>query len=246
MDSQIIGEVEITGQVKQAFLYAAKQRMVGRLLNRAFQKSFQSTKWIRSNTNIGKGQINVATVAVDLAIKVFGNLRDASTVVIGAGDIAEKIIAALRSRGVRNLIICNRTYEKAEELATSTGGKAIRMEALDQHLSKADVILGSTSSKEFILTKDNMKTALKHRGVRPLCLLDLALPRDIDPSLDKFDNVFLYNLEDLADIADANLKARKEELGKCRIHIKKKIHHLTHRHSSKSSQGSEPTGVGQT
>ncbi|MCZ6672761.1 MAG: glutamyl-tRNA reductase [Verrucomicrobia bacterium] len=246
LDSQIIGEVEITGQVKQAFLHAAKKRTVGRMLNKAFQKSFQTTKWIRSNTNIGKGQINVATVAVDLALKVFGNLRNSTTLVIGAGDIAEKTISALRSRGARNLIHSNRTFEKAQELALTTGGKAIPIESLDSFLNKADVVLCSTASPDFILTEPRMNTFLKKRAVRPLCLLDLALPRDIDPAIDKFPNVFLYNLDDLAEIADANLKARKEELGKCREHIEKKIHHLMHGHTQKSMQDPEPGGIQQT
>jgi glutamyl-tRNA reductase len=246
LDSQIVGEVEITGQVKQAFLHAAKQRTVGRLLNRAFQKSFQTTKWIRSNTNIGKGQINVATVAVDLALKVFGNLKDSSTVVIGAGDIAEKIIAALRSRGVNRLVLSNRTFEKAQKLASQTGGLAAPMEELDQHLIRADVVLCSTSSQDLILTEKRMQGFLKKRGIRPLCLIDLALPRDIDPALEKSNNVFLYNLDDLAELAEFNLKARKEELGKCHAYIAKKIQLLAFGRSSEPPQGSDQSEVQQT
>ena len=246
LDSQIVGEVEITGQVKQAFLYAGKRRTVGKMLNKAFQKSFQTTKWIRSNTHIGKGQINVATVAVDLAQKVFGNLRSCKTLVIGAGDIAEKTIAALKSRGVRDLAICNRTLEKAKELAKATSGIALPFESLDSALAKADVVLCSTSSQAFILTEPRMNSLLKKRAVRPLCMLDMALPRDIDPAIDRHANVFLYNLDDLAEIAESNLQARKEELGKCHAYIEKKIQHILHGHTSHTSQGSEPRGIQQT
>ena len=236
LDSQIVGEVEITGQVKQAFLHASKQRTVGKMLNKAFQKSFQTTKWIRSNTNIGKGQINVATVAVDLAQKVFGNLKNCKTLVIGAGDISEKTLAALKSRGAKNFAISNRTFEKAKELAKATGGIAIPIESLDGVLAKADVVICSTSSQDFILTEPRMNHFLKKRAIRPLCLLDLALPRDIDPAIDRFANVFLYNLDDLAEIAETNLQARKEELGKCHAYIEKKIQHILHGHSPSHSQ----------
>jgi glutamyl-tRNA reductase len=246
LDSQIVGEVEITGQVKQAFLRAAEQRTVGRLLNKVFQKSFQTSKWIRSNTEIGKGNINVATVAVDLAIKVFGNLGSSPVLVIGAGDIAEKIMAALRSRGANHLAITNRTYEKAQELAKNIGGKAVPIEELDPYLSTADVVLCSTSSQDFILTEQHMKASLKKRGIRPLCLLDLALPRDIDPALEKFTNIFLYNLDDLAEIAESNLKARREELGKCHDHIEKKIQHLLRGRPMNQPNESETKSLEQT
>ena len=181
----------------QAFLYAAKQRTVGKHLNKAFQKSFQACKWIRSNTNIGKGQINVATVAVDLALKVFGDLRESTVIVIGAGDIAEKTVAALRSRGAKNLILCNRTFSKAQEL------------------------------------------------VRPICLLDLALPRDIDPGIDHLPNVFLYNLDDLAEIAESNLTARKKELSHCHEYIEKKVQHVVHGHTPPTVENNNPRQIKQ-
>ncbi|MDA0347213.1 MAG: glutamyl-tRNA reductase [Verrucomicrobia bacterium] len=247
LDSQIVGETEITGQVKQSFLYAAKQRCVGTQLNKAFQKSFQSTKWIRSNTNIGKGQINVATVAVDLAIKVFGKLHNSTALVIGAGDIAEKTIAALRSRGVKNLTISNRTFEKARDLANTHGGKPVPFESLDCHLLEADVVLCSTASPDFILTESRIKSFLKKRAIRPLCLLDLALPRDIDPNISHLPNIFLYNLDDLAEIADLNLSARKREHGICMEHIERKVAHLIdNQRSSGDNSTTESKSVQQT
>ena len=121
-------------------------------------------------------------------------------------------------------------WEKVEELASKIGGAAVPIEDLDQHLFRADVVLCSTASQEFILTETRMQSFLKKRGIRPLCLIDLALPRDIDPALDKFNNVFLYNLDDLAELAESNLKARKKELGKCHAYIAKKTHHLAHGH----------------
>lgn len=242
LDSQIVGEVEITGQVKQAYLYAAKQRTVGQHLNKAFQKSFQTCKWIRSNTNIGKGQINVATVAVNLAIKIFGNLRKSTVIVIGAGDIAKKTIAALLSRGSRNLILCNRTFSKAQELAESIGGNAVPFESLNCHLLQADVVLCSTSSPDLVLSKSRMQEFIKKRSIRPICLLDLALPRDIDPEIDQLPNVFLYNLDDLAEIAESNLAARKKELSYCRGYIEKKVYHVV-QDTSPSVENNNPRQI---
>lgn len=245
LDSQIVGEVEITGQVKQAFLYAAKQRTVGKHLNKAFQKSFQACKWIRSNTNIGKGQINVATVAVDLALKVFGDLRESTVIVIGAGDIAEKTVAALRSRGAKNLILCNRTFSKAQELAESISGNAVPFESLDCHFLQADVVLCSTSSPEMVLSKNRMQKFLKKRSIKPICLLDLALPRDIDPGIDHLPNVFLYNLDDLAEIAESNLTARKKELSHCHEYIEKKVQHVVHGHTPPTVENNNPRQIKQ-
>ncbi len=215
LDSQIVGEVEITGQVKMAFADAQTRGSTGPILNQSFQKAFQSTKWIRTNTKIGIGQINIATVAVDLARKIFGHFKKSKVLVVGGGDIAEKTIIALKSRGAENLIISNRTFSKAHKLANTVGGNPYPFGSLDCHLFQADVIICSTGSREPIITQERVKASLKKRAIRPLCILDLALPRDVEASIADMNNVFLYNLDDLAEMADQNLAARKSETQVC-------------------------------
>ncbi len=223
LDSQIVGEVEITGQVKQAYLQAGKRGTVGRKLNQAFQRSFQTTKWIRSQTRIGVGQISVATVAVDFVLKIYGNLYKSTVLVIGAGDIAEKTMAALRSRGVRNLILSNRTFANAQALAEANQGTVAPFDSLDCHLiTQVDIVVCSTSSREFIFDRSQVQRIMKRRTIRPLCLIDLALPRNIDPAIADLPNVFLYNLDDLAKIAQSNLAARQNEVVKGMDYIDKK------------------------
>ncbi len=213
LDSQIVGEVEITGQVKKAFLQAGKRGTVGRKLNQAFQKSFQTSKWIRSHTHIGVGQISVATVAVDFVLKIYGNLGKSTVLVIGAGDIAEKTMAALRSRGVRNLILSNRTFAHARALAEANHGIVAPFDSLDCHLiTQVDIVVCSTSSREYIFDRSQVQQIMKRRTIRPLCLIDLALPRNIEPTIAALPNVFLYNLDDLAKIAQSNLEARRNEV----------------------------------
>ncbi len=223
LDSQIVGEVEITGQVKQAFLQAGKLGTVGRKLNQAFQRSFQTTKWIRSHTRIGVGQISVATVAADFVRKIYGNLGKSTVLVIGAGDIAEKTMAALRSRGLRNLILSNRTFANARALAEANQGIVAPFDSLDCHLiTQVDIVVCSTSSREFIFDRSQVQRIMKRRTIRPLCLIDLALPRNIDPTIATLPNIFLYNLDDLAKIAQSNLEARKSEVVKGMDYIDKK------------------------
>lgn len=227
LDSQIVGEVEITGQVKQAFLHAGKRGTVGRKLNQAFQRSFQTAKWIRSQTRIGIGQISVATVAVDFVLKIYGKLDKSTVLVIGAGDIAEKTMAALRSRGVRNLILSNRTFANAQALAEANQGTVAPFNSLDCHLiTQVDIVVCSTSSREFIFDQSQVREIMNKRTIRPLCLIDLALPRNIDPAIADLPNVFLYNLDDLAKIAQSNLQARQAEVAKGLDYIRNKSLHV--------------------
>ena len=227
LDSQIVGEVEITGQVKQAFLQAGKQGTVGRKLNQAFQRSFQSAKWIRSHTRIGMGQISAATVAVDFVRKIYGKLDKSAVLVIGAGDIAEKTMAALRSRGVRNLILSNRTFANAHALAEANQGMVAPFDSLNCHIiTQVDIVVCSTASRKFIFDRLQVQRIMKSRTIRPLCLIDLALPRNIDPSITELPNVFLYNLDDLATVAQSNLQSRQAEVAKGLDYIEKKSHHV--------------------
>ena len=215
IDSQIVGEAEILGQVKDAYNLAIDQGAVGSTLNRLIQKSFQAAKWIRTHTALGEGQISTATVAVDLAIKIFGRLDRTRVLVIGAGDIGEKTIRALRSRGARTVTVASRTEAATEALAARVGADAAPIDAVNRELGTYDIVVSSTSSSEPVLTCAQVEAALKRRDRRPLFLIDLAVPRDIESGAGSLDNVYLYNIDDLSEIASENLTQRNAEVARC-------------------------------
>lgn len=216
LDSQIVGETEILGQVKQAYDAALAAHSTGPVLNRVFQKTFQAAKHIRTNTGIGAGQISIATVAVDLAGRIFGELTTTKILVVGAGDIGLKTAQAFQSRGAASITVASRTLSNAEAAAAQTGGWAASLADLPELLAAADIVASSTSAPGFVLTKELVAAAMKRRAARPLFLVDLALPRDVDPATAALANVFVYNLDDLAKIAEANLAQREAEVARCR------------------------------
>jgi len=216
LDSQIVGETEILGQVKAAYDTALAKKWTGPVLNRVFQKAFQAAKHIRTHTGIGEGQISIATVAVDLAGKIFGDLAPVKILVVGAGDIGLKTVIAFQGRGAKYITVASRTLSKAEEAAAHAGGWPATMAELPEIVADADIVASSTSAPDAVITHEMVAAAMKRRRSRPLFLIDLALPRDIDPSTAKISDVYLYNLDDLAKIAEGNLARRRSELTKCR------------------------------
>ena len=216
LDSQIVGETEILGQVKAAYDHALARRWTGPVLNRVFQKTFQAAKHVRTHTGIGTGQISIASVAVDLAGKIYGDLAPVNILVVGAGDIGLKTVQAFQSRGARAITVASRTLSKAEEAVAQAGGWAASLAELPEVLATADIVASSTAAPGIVISRDLVATAMKRRAARPLFLIDLALPRDIDPSASELANVFLYNLDDLARIAEGNLTQREAEVARCR------------------------------
>ena len=216
LDSQLVGETEVLGQVKAAYDAALARRWTGPVLNRVFQKTFQAAKHIRTHTAIGAGQTSIASVAVDLAGRIFGELATTRVLVIGAGDIGLKTVQAFQSRGAASITVASRTLAKAEAAAAATGGWALSLAELPEAVAAADIIASSTASPGFILTHELVATAIRRRPARPLFLIDLALPRDIEPGAAELANVFLYNLDDLAAIAEGNLALREAEVVRCR------------------------------
>ncbi|MCH6254958.1 glutamyl-tRNA reductase [Puniceicoccaceae bacterium K14] len=207
--SQIIGEVEIYGQVKNAYAYSYKRKSVGTVLNRIFQKGFQAVKLIRNSTQIGEGQVNISNVAVNLSTKIFGNLKGTSALILGTGEIGEKTAKALKSRGATHFGVASRTLSRAEEVAGEWGAVPIAMDQINEYLDKYDIVLASTIVEEPLITKKIAQKALSKRKGRPLFLIDLGMPRNIDQSCEDLDNVFLYNLDDLAAIAEENQTQRQ-------------------------------------
>lgn len=215
LDSQIVGETEILGQVKAAYDGALDRKWTGPVLNRVFQKAFQAAKHIRSSTAIGEGQISIATVAVDLAGRIFGDLSAVKILVVGAGDIGLKTVVAFQGRGAKSITVASRTLSNAEAAATQTGGWAVSLAELPEILADADIVASSTSAPGAVITRAMVAAAMKRRRSRPLFLIDLALPRDIEPDVDEVADVYLYNLDDLAVIAEGNLARRRAEAARC-------------------------------
>ncbi len=208
IESQMLGETEILGQVKDAYAEAQTRRTTGPVLNRVFQKTFQYAKHVRSHTAINEGQISIANVAVDLALKIFGDLSSTRILLLGAGDIGEKTAKAFQSRGAASLTVASRTFVRAMELATTFNGTALPWEHVTEKLGDYSVIVGSTAAPDIVVSTADVVAAMKKRRADPIFFIDLALPRDIDSAVAKLENVFLYNLDDLAKIAEQNLAAR--------------------------------------
>jgi len=236
IDSQMLGETEILGQVKAAYADAQARRATGPVLNRIFQKTFQHAKYIRTHTAITEGRISVANVAVDLAQKIFGKLDTTRILLLGAGDIGEKTAKAFQSRGASTLTVASRTLERAMSLATALNATALPFEHLAGHLADYDIAVCSTSAPQAVITRDTAAAAMKKRRARPLFLIDLALPRNVEPAVADLENVFIYNLDDLARIAEKNRAARQTEVARARELLREKSARLWQTLSAKNTQ----------
>ena len=226
LDSQMLGETEIFGQVKDAYAAAQAKGQTGPVLNRVFQKGFQAAKHVRSSTAITEGQISVANVAVDLALNIFSRLDNTRILLVGAGEIGEKTAKAFQSRGAAALTVASRRFERAMDLASALGASAMPFEQLEARLAEFDVVVCATSAPDVVVNYTATRAAMHKRPARPLFFIDQALPRDVEPAVANIDNVFLYNLDDLAKIADENRAAREAEIAKCRAIVVEKAEAL--------------------
>jgi glutamyl-tRNA reductase len=223
LDSMVLGETEILGQLKKAYDLAFRHRHTGARLNKAFQRAFHVAKHIRTETNIQRGSVSVASVAVELAEKIFSSLDDREVLVIGAGETSEKTARALLSRGARSIIVANRSHDRAVALANELGGRAVQFDDWAGEFQKIDIAISSTSAPHHILDRARLEPLMKLRHYRPLLLIDIAVPRDIDPEVNFLENVYLYNIDDLQAIADDHLKLRREEIARCEQIIAEKV-----------------------
>lgn len=222
LDSMVLGETEVLGQLKKAYDLALQHKHTGAKLNKAFQRAFNVAKHIRTETNIQRGNISVASVAVDLAEKIFSTLAHRTVMVIGAGDTSEKTARALVSRGVTKVLVTNRSPERAEALAGELGGRAVRFDDWPTEFPQLDIVISSTASPEYVLDRSRLERLLSRRASKPLLLVDIAVPRDIDPEVNRVEDVYLYNVDDLQGIADDSLRQRKEEVARCEAIIREK------------------------
>jgi glutamyl-tRNA reductase len=226
LDSMILGETEILGQIKDAYALAHKNKFTGARLNKIFQRAFHVAKHIRTHTNIQRGSVSVASVAVELAEKIFSSLAERDVLVIGAGETSEKVARALFSRGAKSIIVASRSFERAEILAKEFSGRAVQFDSWSEEFQKIDIAISSTSAPHHILDSAKLEPLMRARKNRPLLLIDIAVPRDIAPDVNFLENVYLYNIDDLQSIADDYLKQRKEEIVRCEKIILEKINSL--------------------
>ncbi|HXF09931.1 MAG TPA: glutamyl-tRNA reductase [Desulfuromonadaceae bacterium] len=226
LDSMVLGETEILGQLKDAYHLAHQHGQTGARLNKAFQRAFNVAKHVRTETKIQRGSVSVASVAVELAEKIFSSLAERDVLVIGAGDTSEKVARALISRGAKSIIVASRTFERAQALAAELKGRAVQFEHWAGEFEKIDIAISSTSAPHHILDRAKLEPMMKRRKDRPLLLIDIAVPRDIDPEVNLLENVYLYNVDDLQTIADGYLKRRKEEIARCEKIIRDKVEGL--------------------
>ncbi|HJQ11572.1 MAG TPA: glutamyl-tRNA reductase [Gemmatimonadaceae bacterium] len=210
LESMILGEAQIHGQVKDAWEHSRSES--GPILNRMFQSALLAGSRAREETGIGRGAASVSSAAVQLAKKIFGGLGSRRAMVLGAGDVAELALECLLSEGVRVAIVANRTHERARTLAERHGATAMHYDQCWESLSEVDVLICSTAAPVPVVTLPRVRHAIEARGDRPLCILDIALPRDVEPAVGALDNVFLYDLDDLRAAAAANIERREEDV----------------------------------
>ena len=240
LDSMVLGETEILGQLKKAYDLSLKHQFSGSRLNKAFQRAFNVAKHIRTETNIQRGAVSVGSVAVELAEKIFTTLTGRQVMVIGAGDTSEKTARSLLNRGAQSIIVSNRSHERAVELAAELSGRAVHFDDWAKEFPKIDIVISSTSAPHYVIDRAKLAPLMKSRKNRPLLLIDIAVPRDIEPEVNFLENVYLYNIDDLQAIADEHLDRRKTEIVRCESIIREKVKALLFGSRAPNLPGVEP------
>lgn len=215
MDSMVLGETEIFGQVKQAYKQALEAGATKGVLNKLFQRSFAVGKKIRTHTRIQMGRTSVGSVAVDLAEKIFGKLSGSHIMVIGAGEMSRQVAKSMLSRGASHLTVTNRTNQRAADLAQELGGEAVPFEAWENTLAAADVVVSSTGASEPVLRAGQIEAVRRKRKYRPLFLIDIAVPRDIEPAVGEIEEVYLYDIDKLQQLANEAKESRAKQVEIC-------------------------------
>ena len=223
LESMVVGEPQILGQIKTAYGYAAEYKSSGIVLNRFLHKAFSVAKRVRTETKIASSAVSVSFAAVELAKKIFGDLSDKTVLLIGAGEMCELAAKHFLNSGVRGVMVTNRTFERAVKLAEEFEGKAIQFEDLFDQLHKADIILSSTGATHFIIKPKDVEDVIRRRKLKPMFFIDIAVPRDIDPKVNDVENVYLYDMDDLQGVVASNLQQRAEEAKKAEAIIEMEI-----------------------
>ena len=223
LDSLVMGEPQILGQVKEAYRRAVDHRATGVLLNRLVHHAIRTAKRVRTETGIAGNAVSVSYAAVELAKKIFGNLREKTILLIGAGEMSELAARHLLRQGVERIVIANRTYSRAEELAAAFHGTSVAFDRFPEVLPEVDIVIASTGAPGYVLTAEMVAAALRRRRNRLLFLIDIAVPRDIDPAAGEIENVYLYNIDHLQDVVDTNRETRRAEAEKAEVIISEEV-----------------------
>ena len=223
LTSMILGETQIIGQVRSAFMLAQEKKTTGTLFNQMFKQALTVAKRGQTETDIGSNAVSVSYAAVELAKKIFGSLENQHILILGAGKMGELAAQNLQGSGIKKVTVINRTYSKAVDLAASFNGQARKIEELENALAEADILISSTGAKDFVIHKEMVQAAVKLRKGKPLFMVDIAVPRDIDPQAGELENVFLYDIDDLEGIVQANLEERRKAAENIMLMVEKEV-----------------------
>jgi glutamyl-tRNA reductase len=228
LESMVLGETEILGQVKKAYQAAQTAGATSRTLNKLFQRAFNVAKEVRTKTSITRGPVSVGSAAVDLAEKIFGRLNACNVMVLGAGETAAMTAKALQSRGAKAIFVSNRTYERATALAEMLGGRAIHFDEWEREFDKIDILIGSTGSPHAVVKTDAIAPLMTRRPDKPLFCIDLAVPRDFEAAVNEVEGVYLYDIDALQGIAEQSMEVRRQELTRCEEMIERHVTEFAH------------------
>lgn len=227
LDSMVVGEPQILGQIKDAFDFALLRKTTGVILNRLLKKAISTAKRVRTETRIAESAVSISFAAVELAKKIFTGLQDKSFMLLGAGDMAELAARHLVNNGVKDVAVANRTFERGCELARDLCGRAVRFEDIHQELLHCDILICSTGAPTYVLTKDQMQKVMRGRRQQPVFIIDISVPRNIDPEINDLDNVYLYNIDDLQGVVEHNLQERQKEAEKAGEIVREEVGKFT-------------------
>ncbi len=214
LDSMVVGEPQILGQIKEAYRLATANKTSGVILNRLMHKTFSVAKRIRTETGIGDHAVSISYAAIELGKKIFGSLEGKSVLLIGAGEMAELAMDHLFRQKIGPVIIANRTFERGMNLAKRFNGKAVAFEEIHDYLKPADIVIGSTGSRDYVVTRTQVKKMMRGRRNRPIFFIDIAVPRNIDPEINRIDNAYVYDIDDLKGVISENIRDRRKEAKK--------------------------------
>ncbi|MDF2723695.1 MAG: glutamyl-tRNA reductase [Paenibacillus sp.] len=223
LDSMVIGETQILGQVRDFFLKAQKEKATGTIFNTLFKQAITLAKRAHSETSIGENPVSVSYAAVELGKRIFGDFRGKTVLIVGAGKMSELTLKHLTAGGAEKVVVINRTFEKAVELASKMNGSAKPLEKLNEELAQADIVISSTGAPGYVLNRRMVAAAMQKRRARPLFMIDIAVPRDIDPDIASLANVYMYDIDDLELIVETNLSERHKEAVKIESMIEQEI-----------------------
>jgi len=223
LDSMVVGEPQVLGQVRRAYSIALEAGTAGRILNRLVHHSFHVAKRVRTETGIGAHAVSISYMAVELGKKIFDSLTGRTALLIGAGEMAELSARHLVNAGVSRVLLANRTEGPAQRLALDLGGEAVPFGDLSNHLSEADIVICSTAAREFVITEDMAREALSKRRNRPVFFIDISVPRNIDPAVGKIPNVFVFDIDDLESVISSNIREREREAERAELIVESEI-----------------------